>query len=359
MVKGKKPRAGAKGAVAPTKAAKIAVRSSGALNAIDLFAGAGGLSLGLKLAGVNVAAALDNSSDALATHALNFSNSIHVVDDATGVDFSSFKGIDIVAGGPPCQPFSVSGKQLGEKDSRDLVPTFLRAVEEIRPKAFLMENVAGLNSPRFRPYLDRQIEGFRSLGYAVVDGVLDSADFGVAQHRLRLFVVGIRGDRAFELPTPTHGPTTRKPYVSAKMALRDCPDDEPNTAKVVYCKNPVLRRQWNAGMLLNGKGRPLDLDQPAFTIPATAGGNRTHILDPTGVLRAYHRHLVDGGKPRVGMVPNCRRLTVRESARIQSFPDDFVFVGAKSKQYSQVGNAVPPKLAEAVVRAIVGFISKK
>jgi DNA (cytosine-5)-methyltransferase 1 len=125
----------------------------------------------------------------------------------------------------------------------------------------------------------------------------------------------------------------------------------------VYAKNPVLRKQWNAGMLLNGKGRPLDMDQPAFTIPATAGGNRTHIIDPAGTLRAYHAELRAGGAARKGTVPGARRLTIRESARIQTFPDDFNFVGPKSKQYSQVGNAVPPGLAEAVARALVHAIS--
>jgi len=333
--------------------------SASSLSAIDLFSGAGGLSLGLKLANVNVVAALDNSHTAIETHALNFPGTLHIVDDAGKVNFKSFRHIDIVAGGPPCQPFSVSGKQLGENDSRDLVPTFIHAVDQIKPKAFLMENVAGLNTPRFRPYLERQIASLRKLGYSVFAKVLDAADYGVAQHRLRLFVIGLRGRRSFEFPAPTHGPNAKRPFVTASDVLSNCPDDQANTAKVVYAKNPVLRRQWNAGMLLNGKGRPIDLDSPAFTIPATAGGNRTHILDPNGVLKAYHSHLIAGGKARAGIVPGCRRLTIRESARIQSFPDAFVFTGPKSKQYSQVGNAVPPRLAEAVVRAIVLEISQE
>jgi DNA (cytosine-5)-methyltransferase 1 len=330
--------------------------TASSITAIDLFSGAGGLSLGLKLAGTNVVAALDNSTEAIATHAANFPSTLHLVDDANAVNFRAFRHIDIVAGGPPCQPFSVSGKQLGETDHRDLVPIFLRAVERIKPKAFLLENVAGLTTPRFRPYLERQISALRGLGYAVFSTVLDAANFGVAQHRLRLFVVGFRGSSSFRFPTPTHGPAGHYPFVATQEILEDCPHDEPNTAKVVYCKNPVLRKQWNAGMLLNGKGRPIDLRQPAFTIPATAGGNRTHILDPDGVLRAYHSHLIAGGKARSGIVPGCRRLTVRESARIQSFPDSFLFTGAKSKQYSQVGNAVPPRLAQVVVQAILEAI---
>jgi len=322
------------------------------LSAIDLFAGAGGLSLGIKMSGINVVAALDNSVEAIETHAVNFPETLHIVDDARRVPYKSFKRIDIVAGGPPCQPFSVSGKQLGEQDARDLVPLFIRTLQEIKPSAFIMENVAGLATERFRPYLLRQADAMKSLGYQVKMTVLDAADYGVPQRRERLFVVGTRGGIDFEFPEPTHGPGRRKRHMTVRDALSNCPTDEPNTAKVVYAKNPIIRKQWNAGMLLNGKGRPLDLDQPSFTIPATAGGNRTHIIDVDDTLRRYHAHLLAGGSPRTGIVAGARRITVRESARIQTFPDWFVFTGARSKQYSQIGNAVPPMLAAAVAAAL-------
>jgi len=323
------------------------------LSAIDLFAGAGGLSLGMKISGLNVVAALDNSADAIETHAVNFPETLHIVDDAHRVPYKSFKRIDVVAGGPPCQPFSVSGKQLGEQDARDLVPLFIRALREMRPSAFIMENVAGLASERFKPYLLRQIDEMRLLGYQVKKTVLDAADYGVPQRRERLFVVGTREGIQFDFPEPTHGPNRGKPHMTVRDALNNCPTDEPNTAKVVYAKNPIIRKQWNAGMLLNGKGRPLDLDQPSFTIPATAGGNRTHIIDTNDTLRQYHAHLLAGGAPRKDLVTGARRLTVRESARIQTFPDWFVFTGARSKRYSQIGNAVPPVLAAAVAAALV------
>lgn len=321
------------------------------MKAIDLFCGAGGLSLGLKRAGWELMASVEYDHYASATHRYNFPGGSHLECDIRDIDWRSFSGkIDLVAGGPPCQPFSVSGKQRGQSDLRDMVPEFLRAVEELRPTAFMMENVKGLTLHRFKSYLTQTVTQFEKLGYSVTYKVLNAADFGVPQQRERVFVVGIKGG-VFSFPEKTHG-TFSNPWVTVKEAIADAPQDEPNTAKVVYCKNPVLRKSPYAGLLLNGKGRPLNLNAPSLTIPASAGGNRTHLIDPQGILIDYHSELMKGGNPRVGEVHGCRRLTVRESARLQSFPDDFLFLGPKSKQYSQIGNAVPPLLAEAVARHI-------
>jgi len=105
-------------------------------------------------------------------------------------------------------------------------------------------------------------------------------------------------------------------------------------------------------MLVNGGGRPIDLSRPAKTVPASAGGNRTHIVDTPGVLVDYHAHLLGGGRPKAGIVKNVRRLTIRESARLQDFPDTFIFQGERSAQYRQIGNAVPPGLSYAVAQAV-------
>ncbi len=321
------------------------------MKAIDLFAGAGGLSLGLKNAGWNVVAAVEVDKYAVATHHQNFPSTQGIRCDVRDVDWSKFRGIDLVAGGPPCQPFSVSGKQLGQEDLRDMVPEFVRIVSEVHPQAFIMENVKGLASVKFKDYLNNAIKDLKALGYNVSHTVLNSADYGVPQFRERLFIVGMR-DGEFKFPKPTHGPGRKHPWVTVADAINDAPYDTPNVAKVVYCKNPILRKSPNAGMLVNGKGRPLNLNMPSLTIPASAGGNRTHIIDKDEVLLKYHASLMNGGKSNSGIVPGCRRLTLRECARIQGFPDSFDFVGPKSKQYSQVGNAVPPLLAEAVCRSV-------
>lgn len=323
--------------------------------AIDLFSGAGGLSLGLKSAGWSVKAALEFNESAIETHALNMPDVEHLCEDVREVNFKKFKGIDLVAGGPPCQPFSVSGKQLGSNDTRDMIPEFIRAVKEAKPKAFLMENVAGLTTQKFLPYLESQIEELKNLKYDVKWAVLNAADYGVPQKRLRLFIIGTAKGYEFNFPAATHG-TEETPYFTVKEALKGTPKDTPNTAKVVYAKNPIIRKSPYAGMLLNGKGRPLNMNGLSHTIPATAGGNRTHILDPKGILKQYHDHLLKGGAPRTGEVEGCKRLTVRQSARLQTFPDWFEFTGRRSQQYTQIGNAVPPTLAAAVASELLNSL---
>jgi DNA (cytosine-5)-methyltransferase 1 len=324
-------------------------------NAIDLFSGAGGLSLGLKQAKWSVSTAVEFDPNAAASHELNFDKTTQLCTDVRNIDFRQFKGIDMIAGGPPCQPFSVSGKRLGSEDARDMVPEFIRAVREAEPKVFMMENVAGLAGAQFSDYLQERIEEIQALGYCVFSKVLNAADFGVAQNRQRLFLVGLRTSAklgAFSFPEPTFGPNRLWPYETVKKVLKNVPDDTPNNAKVVFCKNPVLRASPFAGMMFNGKGRPINLDGLSHTIPASAGGNRTHIVDTLGITKKYHAELLAGKKPRVGEMEGVRRLTVRESARVQSFPDDFIFSGKQSTRYSQVGNAVPPKLAAAVAESV-------
>ncbi len=304
------------------------------------------------MAGWNALVASDFDAAACATYRKNFQHVDVIQGDVRQVDWSSLRGkVDLVAGGPPCQPFSVAGNQKANQDERDMLPEFVRAVREVRPKLLLMENVAGLTTAKNLPYLERKLDELRELGYEVNYRVLNSADFGVAQERLRVIILGSLISMP-DFPKATHG-TKSKPYVSALNALLDVPSDEPNRAIVTYAKNPIIRPSPWAGMLVNGGGRPINMAKPSQTIPASAGGNRTHIIDTEGVLLDYHAELIAGGKPRQGLVPNVRRLTVRESARIQSFPDLFTFCGQKSAVYRQIGNAVPPLLGKAIGKALL------
>lgn len=322
------------------------------LTSIDLFAGAGGLTRGLEESGWTTRYAVEFDTAASQTYAFNFPHVQLDTRDIGEVDFTGLNGhVNLVAGGPPCQPFSVAGQQRAAQDARDCIPHFVRAVSSILPDAFLLENVANLWSARHRSYLNRVMYELEEIGYRISARVLDAADFGVPQHRRRLFIVGMRNQH-FRFPAPSHGHAAGDPMMSAGAALHDVPEDTPNAAIVTYAKNPILRPQPFDGMLVNGGGRPINLTEPSQTIPASAGGNRTHILDFNGILTEYHTYLMSGGAPRSGIVNGVRRLTVAESARIQSFPDHHRFLGKQSARYRQVGNAVPPKLAEVVGKAI-------
>ena len=318
------------------------------MECIDLYSGAGGLSLGLARAGFTIRAAVECDTDACQTYA-----SVHEgVDlrqaDVRGLSLREYRGIDLVAGGPPCQPFSSGGKRLGNADDRDLMPSFIKVIEEVRPRALLMENVPGLAGPGRSSYFATVLSAIREHGYTVSWSVLNAADYGVPQKRRRLFVVGLHNaEWAYKFPAASHGPNGTKPHVHAGSVLDpDTLQGEPNPSIVVYAKRPDLRPSPYDGHLFNGGGRPIDLSAPCHTILASAGGNKTHFLDTLGEVPPYHRHLRSGGAPRRGRLPGSRRLTVRESALLQAFPKSMKFTGSRSSQYTQVGNAVPPILAQ-------------
>jgi DNA (cytosine-5)-methyltransferase 1 len=318
---------------------------------LDLFSGAGGLSLGLKRAGFQAAAAIEVDEDSCATYRNSFPEVNLIASPVQSVDFTGFESIELIAGGPPCQPFSSGGKQLADKDSRNLNSEFVRAVREARPRAFLLENVPGLAGPTMHMHFKSLLSSLEGLGYTIAWKILNAADYGVPQKRRRLFVVGLRSG-TFEFPAPSHGPG-KDPYVTAGSILDKAKViGEPNPSKVVYAKNPDLRPSPFDGHLFNGGGRPVRLDAPCHTILAAAGGNKTHFLDTGEEVPPYHRHLLKGGAPREGQLPGGRRLTIEESALIQSFPAEMRFAGSRSSQYTQIGNAVPPRLAEAVASAL-------
>lgn len=319
---------------------------------IDLFSGAGGLSLGLHAAGFQGVMAVEIMADAADTYRATFPTAQVLQRDIRAVDFRPWRGVEVVAGGPPCQPFSTGGLQKGRDDGRDFLPEFVRAVLEVRPRAFIMENVPGLIS--FGPYLRSVLAPLFDL-YAVSEPqVLNAADFGVPQSRRRLIVVGCRDGDPFRLPLGS--PNLRMP---AGLVLSREPLGEPNPSKIVYAKRPDLRPNPFQGHLFNGGGRAVELNKPAPTILAAAGGNKTHFIDLDDRIPAYHRHLRLGGAPYVGELPGARRLTVAESAALQSFPDHMRFCGCRSSQYTQIGNAVPPRLAQSIGDELMDQVFRK
>jgi len=326
----------------------------GSLEAIDLFAGAGGLSLGLEAAGFVSAAAVESVPDACATYGSAHPEAKVFEADISTVDFRAMRGcFALVAGGPPCQPFSIGGKRLAADDPRNGIPQFLRALGELRPKAFIMENVAGMAGGARKPYLLAVMGQMEQLGYATTWRVLEAADYGVPQKRRRLFVVGTTSSRRLSFPPPSYGAVVGRPYRSSGSVIgHEAPVGTPNTAIVTYALHPSLRPSAYHGHLYNGGGRPIELTRPAPTMLASMGGNKTPWVDTLGIVPGYHAHLLAGGSPRQGLVPGARRITVEEAALLQSFPACTAFAGRRSSQYRQVGNAVPPVLAEQVGLAL-------
>lgn len=322
------------------------------ITAIDLFSGAGGLSLGLEAAGIESVCAVEIMKDAAATYAAVFPHATVHNGDIAEVDFRAYRGVDIVAGGPPCQPFSIGGLRRGKEDQRDFLPEFVRAVLEVRPRVFIMENVPGLAS--FTPYLQSVFAPLFEEYRVAEPQVVNAADYGVPQSRRRLVIVGSRDGVEFKAP-----PGNPRAHVPAGLVLKAAPQGEPNPSKIVFAKNPDLRPNPYHGHLFNGGGRAIQLDKPSPTILAGAGGNKTHFLDLEDRIPAYHAHLARGGGASSGELPGARRITVAESAALQSFPLGMAFAGRRSSQYTQVGNAVPPKLAQAIAEEVVDKVLRR
>lgn len=328
---------------------------------LDLFAGAGGLSIGLAEAGFMPVGAVEISEDAARTYERHHDVEVdrRPLERIPEAELRAWRGhVPLVVGGPPCQPWSTGGLRRGADDERDGFTAMFRALDLIRPDAFIIENVAGLQQGATRSYYRGMIEVLRdNLGYSIAASALDAADYGVPQRRQRLFIVGTRLP-GFAFGPPTHGPATGKAWVTAGEVLAAEPLGDPNQSIVTYAKNPDLRPSPYDGHLFNGGGRPIDLGAPARTILASAGGNKTPFVDTLGIVPAYHGELWDRapGRPRAGyaqairsgLVDGARRITVAESAALQTFPAGMTFRGARSAQYTLVGNAVPPRLAAAI-----------
>ncbi|RXI64431.1 DNA cytosine methyltransferase [Clostridium tetani] len=378
--------------------------SNNHLNVIDLFCGAGGSSSGFRLAGFNIVGALDVNIAAAKTHELNFRECKTIVGDITEIspkefdEMISHKRVDIVIGSPPCQTFSSLSqgkiKSLGKDIRHDIrnyfYKNYLDYISYFRPKIFLMENVPGFmtkyNGDIFKDFLCYVHENLPE--YEIKHTILDAKDFSVPQSRKRLFVCGYLKEMNFEFPTENKEFCDKNTFVSVSEALKDLPriTDDWRLDKVPYSSeaiNPYLRimrteetcvtnnicrvsndkakelfiklkpgqkyvdlsdnvkneislfDSFNSSVIM-GRCRRLPLDDISWTIIAHIGMDGYEYIHPT----------------------ECRTLSVREAARLQSFTDDFVFVGNMREQYVQVGNAVPPLLSYALAKQIAYSLNK-
>lgn len=332
-----------------------------AFRTISLYSGAGGLDLGFKRAGFDLVWA--NEIDPWACDTYRRYLGDHIV-CADVLEAAPPQGVlaDIVIGGPPCQGFSVIGKMDHNDPRSKHVFHFLDVVEAVDAKAFVMENVKALGvNARWAPVRDALVKRARSLGYEVTVHLLNAADFGVPQSRERMFMIGVK-----EGESPTIEPTTAGRPLTVRSALERLPsygtpgNDGIVRAKVRPASQPVMRpTPFRGSLLFNGSGRPLHLDSPAKTLPASMGGNATPIIDQEELedgadpwVVSYHRRLAEGGRPLKRAPRRLRRITVEEAAALQSFPRHWRFGGSQVAQLRQVGNAVPPKLSFAVAKSL-------
>ncbi len=340
----------------------------------DLFAGVGGMSEGFRQAGFEIAFAVEFDKDIAKAYQLNHKGTDVYAEDICQIDVKALHRkhphIDVIIGGPPCQGFSQKGKRLSLDDPRNfLFQQYVRFVKEFTPKYFVLENVPNIITTSDGYFKNQIVEAFEKLGYQVEYGVLTATDFGVPQDRRRAVFIGELGENTIDLPKPNGRHTT------VKEAIYDLPfiasGEGEETSK--YDKQPTTEYQKemrrNSKVLYNHVATAhskLALERLAL-IPKGAG---KEVLPPEHRTKSIYsgtwcRLLEDGiaatittrfDTPSSGRFTHPildRCLTTREAARIQSFPDDFIFYGTKTIQMKEVGNAVPPLLAKAIALEIV------
>ncbi len=301
---------------------------------LEICAGGGGQATGLEAAGFELAAAVDIDREACETLRHNRPHWNVIEKSVAEINGKDFRGIDLFAGGVPCPPFSIAGKQLGYQDERDLFPEALRLIGEARPRAVLLENVPGFASEKFSEYRRNLVRKFDRMGYAVQWRVINACWFGVPQLRPRFVLVAFQRSfpDSFQWPEP-----------SGQLP--------PSVGDTLI--DLMSSRDW--------KGAEKWRQKAAGIAPTLVGGSKKHggpDLGPTRARKQWAAIGVDGlglaNEPpgREHPIHHIPRLTVRMAARIQGFPDSWLFCGGKTAAYRQVGNALSPNVAFAVGNAI-------
>lgn len=379
------------------------------MRAIELFAGAGGLGIGVSRAGLNPEAVIEWDNYCCDTIRENQARKLEPIvhwplfhGDVRDFDFRSVRGdIDLVSGGPPCQPFSLGGKHRGPLDDRDMFPQAIRAVRELKPKSFIFENVKGLTRASFANYLEyirlrltypelveRRGEAWEEhlarlerhhtrgkhngLHYHIVMRTLNAADYGVPQRRERVFLVGFRADLGIKwnFPDKTHDQDallwsqwrTGEYWERHEVAKRHRPEGDKGKVRALALKEPPQLAPWRTV-----RDAISDLPDPEKNPDAAANfhnhrfqpGARSYpghtgspLDEPAKTLKAGDHGVPGGENMLLRPDGSIRYFTVRESARLQTFPDEFLFHGSWTETMRQLGNAVPVHLSEVIARSV-------
>lgn len=344
-------------------------------NVIDLFCGAGGLSYGFEQAGYNIILGIDNDEFALKTFVANHKNAKGLCCDITSINYTSTikniignKDVDLIVGGPPCQGFSIAGSRNFDDPRNKLYLSYIKLVEEIKPKAFIIENVPGIISLFKGEVKNNIINRFSQMGYKVSYKVLCASDYGVPQNRKRVIFVGIlNSNQSFIFPD------IDKEFVTCKMALSDLPDltDELGEEVQKYKTKPLndyqLLMRKNSNVVQNHIAAAHSEKIKNIISLVPDGGNYKDLPVEYKNSRNFHvawtrfnsnkpAPTIDTGHRHHFHYKHNRVPTVRECARLQSFPDHFIFYGNKTQQFRQVGNAVPPLMSQKIAENLLNFL---
>lgn len=344
-------------------------------NVIDLFCGAGGLSYGFEDAGCNVILGIDNDKLALKTFIANHKNAKCLCCDISQINYANeIKNvigntkIDLIVGGPPCQGFSIAGQRNFDDPRNKLYLSYIKLVEQIKPKAFIIENVPGIVSLFNGEVKNNIVKRFSQMGYNVNFKILCASDYGVPQNRKRVIFVGIlNSKRSFVFPE------TNKEIITCKMALSDLPSlvntlgEECQTYKTSPQNNYqfLMRKKSNVVQNHIAASHSEKIKHIISLVPD--GGNYKDLPEEYKNSRNFHvawtrfnsnkpAPTIDTGHRHHFHYKYNRVPTVRECARLQSFPDHFIFYGNKTQQFKQVGNAVPPLMAKAVAEKLLSYL---
>ena len=352
---------------------------------VDLFSGAGGLSRGFYDAGYNVVLGVDFDDAALQTFKANHGNAeamkldlfdhnnINVI-----VDFLKEKNIelDVLVGGPPCQGFSIAGPRDMNDKRNTLYLAMVKLAATLKPQAVVLENVPGMLQTNGGIAAKRIIEDFAEIGYKMTPKLLYAPDYGIPQIRKRVFFVGLRdSENAFEFPEPF---VDSKDYVTCEDAISDLPSLQTSDGEIVYGEEiqeyeTEPKTEYQKMMRKNSKSVrnhigsiPIEKTKKMISL-VPEGKNYKALPEEYRGMYKYHEALTRYNSKKPSLTINTghrshfhykynRIPTVRESARLQSFPDDFIFYGNKSQQYKQVGNAVPPMLGQVVAKKLLEYL---
>ena len=350
------------------------------MNVIDLFAGCGGLSKGFLDAGFDVIVGVDNDQAALNTFEKNHNGAVAMNADLSKQEtfdeikrIAGEKEIDVIVAGPPCQGFSLSGPRNFDDDRNKLYLAVIEMVRQFNPKAFIIENVPGMATLYGGQIKEEILRRFRNMGYNVESKILCAADFGVPQMRKRLIFMGIREDIGKpDFPKETFSPET---YRTCRDAISDLPSRENELGEEISCylQEPFtvyqkLMRKNNTILFNHVATKHTEMVKNTIAL-VPEGGNYKDLPPGWGESRKFNEAWTryHGDKPSKTIDTGHRNHfhykynrvpTIRENARLQSFPDDFVFTGTRTQQNRQVGNAVPPLLGQALAEALIKIIEK-